>query len=182
MKKTSPELQLDYHYFSSALGWILLAAGTRGISLVCFCGPSPLSRDAYENRLKQLFAEATALSCDKNSLLNEAEVSILKYLQGHRPLAALPLDLRTGTPFQRQVWNALGEIPFGQTRSYLQVAQAIGRPRSSRAVGQACGRNPVPLFIPCHRVVAADGSLGGFSGGVSIKKALLEIERSPGLP
>ena len=179
MMKISHKLQLDYHYFSSTLGWILLAAGTRGISLVHFCGPSPLSRDAYEHRLKQLFSEATALSHHKRSLLNEAEKAVLDYLHDHRPLAAIPLDLPTGTPFQHRVWNALGEIPFGQTRSYLQVAQAIGQPQSSRAVGQACGRNPVPLFIPCHRVVAADGSLGGFSGGIHIKEALLEIERSP---
>jgi methylated-DNA-[protein]-cysteine S-methyltransferase len=180
MMKTSPELRLDYHYFSSPLGWILLAGGPRGISLVHFCGPAPLSRDAYEKRLQQLFPEADAFSYDRNLLLDEAEKAVLDYLHNRRPLAPLPLDLRTGTPFRHQVWKALEEIPFGQTRSYLQIAQAIGSPRSSRAVGQACGSNPAPLFIPCHRVVAADGSLGGFSGGIHIKETLLEIERSSG--
>jgi methylated-DNA-[protein]-cysteine S-methyltransferase len=172
-------MQLNYHFFPSALGWILLAVGSRGVSLLHFCGPTLLSRDACEIFLKQTFSEAAALSYRNSAVLDEAEEAVLKYLHDRRPLASLPLEVRTGTPFQHRVWEALCEVPFGRTRSYLQVAQAIGQPRSSRAVGQACGRNPVPLFIPCHRVVGADGSLGGFSGGIQIKQALLEIERGP---
>jgi O-6-methylguanine DNA methyltransferase len=177
MKKNSPTLQLDTHFFASALGWVLVAASSRGICLLHFCGPSPLSRGWCETFLKQAFPEA-ALSYRKSPLLREAEEAILKYLHEHQPVPPLPLDVWTGTPFQHQVWKALGEIPFGQTRSYLQVAQALDKPRSARAVGQACGKNPVPLLIPCHRIIAADGSLGGFSGGIHIKEALLRIEMS----
>jgi O-6-methylguanine DNA methyltransferase len=179
MKKNSPELPLNYHIFPSALGWILVAGGSEGISLLHFCGPAALSRSACEIFLKQVFSEAAALSYRNNPVLDEAEEMVLAYLHDRRPLAPLPLDVRNGTPFRHRVWDALCEIPFGQTRSYLQVARTIGQPRASRAVGQACGRNPVPLLIPCHRVVAADGSLGGFSGGIHIKEALLKIEQSP---
>ena len=180
MKKTKPELQLDYHFFASALGWILLAASSKGICLLHFCGSSPVSQESCENFLKETFPEA-ALSYRKTLLLEEAEKAILKYLHERQPLPSFPLDVRSGTPFHQQAWKALCEIPFGQTRSYLQVAQALGKPRSPRAVGQACARNPVPLLIPCHRVIATSGGLGGFSGGIHIKEALLEIEMVPGL-
>jgi len=81
-----------------------------------------------------------------------------------------------GTPFQAQVWAALREIPRGQTRSYAEVARAIERPTAARAVAAACGANPVPLVVPCHRVIASDGSLGGFSAGIAVKSALLAAE------
>ncbi len=177
MKKNNPALPMDTHFFASALGWVLVAATSRGLCLVHFCGPSPVSRGWCEFFLKQAFPEAT-LSYRKTPMLREAEEAILNYLHERQPIPALPLDVQTGTPFQHQVWKALAEIPFGQTRSYLQVAQALDKPRSARAVGQACGMNPVPLLIPCHRVIAADGGLGGFSSGIHIKEALLKIEKS----
>ena len=86
------------------------------------------------------------------------------------------LDLSAGTPFQQKVWRALQTIPRGETRSYAWVAKAIGKPKAARAVGAACGANPVPIIVPCHRVVASDGSLGGFSGGLALKKRLLKLE------
>jgi O-6-methylguanine DNA methyltransferase len=177
--KTKPELQLDYHCFASPLGWVLLAASPKGICLVHFCGTSALSPEEGEVLVKQAFPDA-ALSYRENPLLHEAEAAILKYLGERQPLPAFPLDVRSGAPFHHQAWKALCEIPFGQTRSYLQVAQALGKPRSARAVGQACAKNPVPLFIPCHRVIATSGKLGGFSSGLHIKEALLEIEAIPG--
>lgn len=82
-----------------------------------------------------------------------------------------------GTPFQTMVWNTLTSIPNGETRTYSQIARSIGHPRSCRAVAKACGRNPVPLFIPCHRVIGADGSLRGFSSGIAWKKKLLAVEK-----
>ena len=88
----------------------------------------------------------------------------------------LPLDLEDNTPFQVKVWQALRAIPYGRVRSYGWVARKIGKPRAARAVGAACGANPVPLLVPCHRVVAGDGSLGGFSGGLSNKRRLLKLE------
>jgi len=88
-----------------------------------------------------------------------------------------PLDLRTGTAFQQRVWNALCAIPLGETKSYGDIAREVGSPKGTRAVGMACGANPIPLIVPCHRVVAAGGKLGGFSGGLDWKKRLLAIEQ-----
>jgi len=88
-----------------------------------------------------------------------------------------PLDLERATPFQREVWKALRAIPYGQLRSYKEIAEAIGRPTAPRAVGQAAGSNPLPIIIPCHRVIAHDGSLGGYSAGLGWKKKLLALER-----
>lgn len=108
-------------------------------------------------------------------LTNNASNQIQQYLAGSRRLFDLPLDPE-GTPFQKQVWSALELIPYGQTRSYGEVAAAIGKPRSSQAVGQAVGKNPLALLIPCHRVINADGSLGGYAYGQKTKRFLLDLE------
>ena len=89
------------------------------------------------------------------------------------------MDLSSGTDFQQKVWQALIRIPRGQTRSYAWVAQTMGKPKAARAVGAACGANPVPVIIPCHRVVASNGSLGGYSAGWTMKKRLLALEQIP---
>jgi O-6-methylguanine DNA methyltransferase len=89
------------------------------------------------------------------------------------------LDLSAGTPFQQSVWRALEKIPFGQTRSYGEIASAIGNAKGVRAVGGACGANPIPVLVPCHRVLAANGKLGGFAGGLAWKRTLLEREGAP---
>lgn len=104
------------------------------------------------------------------------EQALQQALAGRAPRRLPPLDLSAGTTFQQQVWAALREIALGQTRSYRQVAQAIGRPRAVRAVGGACGANPVPVLIPCHRVLASGGGLGGFGGGLDWKRSLLQRE------
>lgn len=101
---------------------------------------------------------------------------ISEYYSGERREFTVALAA-SGTPWQRKVWEALRRIPFGETRSYSQVADMIGRPGAARAVGGANGCNRVPLIVPCHRVIAADGSLGGFSGGLHLKEKLLEHER-----
>ena len=101
---------------------------------------------------------------------------IQQYAAGKPVRWSVPLDLSAGTTFQQSVWRALKTIPRGETRSYGWVAQQIGKPRSSRAVGAACGANPVPVVIPCHRVIAGDGSIGGFGGGLPMKRRLLQIE------
>jgi O-6-methylguanine DNA methyltransferase len=98
------------------------------------------------------------------------------YFRGRRHQFELPLDL-CGSPFQLQVWQALQDIPFGSTRTYKQVATAAGSPRAPRAAGAACGRNRVPLIVPCHRAVGSDGSLTGFGGGLSLKRQLLAHEQ-----
>ena len=108
--------------------------------------------------------------------LQVTEDALERVLAGKAPGALPPLDLSAGTDFQRSVWNALRQIPAGTARSYADVARAIGRPQAVRAVGQACGANPIPVLIPCHRVLAAHGKLGGFSSGLAWKERLLGRE------
>lgn len=110
-----------------------------------------------------------------NDALAAAESQLDEYFAGTRTEFDLPLDLR-GTEFQVQAWRALAEIPFGQTTSYGKQAQRIGRPKAVRAIGAANGKNPVPIVLPCHRVVGANGSLTGFAGGLEIKRFLLDLE------
>jgi O-6-methylguanine DNA methyltransferase len=97
-------------------------------------------------------------------------------LAGREPGTLPPLDLSAGTAFQQSVWQALRQIRFGQTRSYGEIARAIGKPRALRAVGGACGANPIPVLVPCHRVLAANQKIGGFSGGLDWKRRLLARE------
>ena len=102
--------------------------------------------------------------------------ALLAILSGQRPAEFPPLDVSVGTEFQQRVWSVLREIHPGETRSYGEVAVAIRSPRATRAVGTACGANPIPLLIPCHRVLTSGGRLGGFSGGLEWKQRLLMIE------
>lgn len=106
-----------------------------------------------------------------------AVAQILEYLEGKRRRFDLALDLRA-TPFQRAVYEALLAIPYGETRTYAEIARAVGRPRAVRAVGAANGANPLPLVVPCHRVVASGGKLGGFGGGLALKRRLLAMEHA----
>src|SRR5262249_21933632 len=101
---------------------------------------------------------------------------ILEFLDGEANLAKVPVDIR-GTVFQRKVWDELRRIPRGETRTYAQIARAIGAPRAVRAVGSACGANPVAVVIPCHRAVRTDGGLGGYAWGLPRKKKLLALEK-----
>ena len=102
--------------------------------------------------------------------------AVLRVLAGKSISQFPPLDLSAGTDFQKSVWNAMRKIRTGKTQSYGEIAAAIGKPSATRAVGGACGANPIPLLIPCHRVLAAHGKIGGFSGGLSWKKLLLQRE------
>lgn len=113
----------------------------------------------------------------QHPVLLEAERQLAEYFSGERQTFGLTLDL-AGTPFQRAVWDALVTIPFGETRSYAQIAQQVGRPRAVRAVGAANGRNPVSIVAPCHRVIGATGRLTGFAGGLAVKAQLLAHERA----
>jgi methylated-DNA-[protein]-cysteine S-methyltransferase len=106
--------------------------------------------------------------------------AVRQVLQGRPVTAEPPMDLSSGTNFQRKVWAALQTIPMGKTKTYAGVAAFIRKPKATRAVGGACGANPVPLIIPCHRVVAAQGRLGGFSSGLHWKRKLLDREGAPG--
>jgi len=119
---------------------------------------------------------ANELSAQWRTWLRLTERALKQALAGKTLGRLPPLDLSSGTEFQRRVWSALRKIPSGQTKSYAQVAQSIDRPGAVRAVGQACGANPIPVVIPCHRVLAAGGKLGGFSSGLDWKRKLLTRE------
>jgi methylated-DNA-[protein]-cysteine S-methyltransferase len=107
----------------------------------------------------------------------KAKGEILAYLEGRLKRFTVPV-LLAGTPFQRAVWAKLLAIPYGKTRTYGEIAAELGKPRAARAVGTACGANPIPILVPCHRIVAGNGGLGGFGGGVRLKHELLELERA----
>ena len=114
---------------------------------------------------------------EEHPVLLEAERQLQEYFDGQRTDFVLRLDL-TGTEFQRRVWDALMTIPFGETRSYREVAEQIGSPRAVRAVGAANGKNPVSIVAPCHRVIGTSGALTGFAGGLEVKARLLALEES----
>jgi methylated-DNA-[protein]-cysteine S-methyltransferase len=114
---------------------------------------------------------------NQHPVLLKAERQLDEYFAGKRKEFSIPLDMR-GTPFQKNVWEALLAIPFGETRSYGQLAKQLGNPNATRAVGAANGRNPLPIIVPCHRVIGSSGSLTGFGSGLEIKAQLLSLERS----
>ena len=113
-----------------------------------------------------------------DAMLRRLSRDLRDYFSGRKVEFCYPLDFNGATTFQRAVWRALRRIPHGQTRTYTEIARALGRPKACRAVGGACGHNPLPLLIPCHRAVASNGKPGGFSAGRGWKKFLLELEQS----
>lgn len=114
-------------------------------------------------------------ACAPTALTNRAATEVQQYLAGRRQVFDVPLSV-SGTAFQRDVWAAIANIPYGQTRTYAEVAASAGHPGAARAVGSACNANPLPLFVPCHRVVGAGGRLGGYAFGPARKEFLLELE------
>lgn len=164
-------MDVKYTITSSPLGKMLVAATERGLSAVHF-------GDSDSDLLASLRAEypAAQITRDDNGVMNWVR-PILSQLEERKPyLDSIPLDV-IGTPFQETVWTAIKNIPYGSTRSYGQIAEAIGHPKAVRAVAQACGANHVALVIPCHRVVREDGSLGGYKWGIDRKQTLLAGER-----
>jgi len=166
---------IRWTYFDSPLGQMMIAATAKGICRLTF--------DDSPDALRRLFPNAT-ITEDSGGLKQLVE-GALEAIE--RPLAApeLPIDV-AGTAFQEAVWRELRKIPVGETRSYAQIAAAIGQPKAVRAVGTANGDNHVAVLIPCHRVIRSDGSLGGYAGGLDRKRKLLAAEghadRSPELP
>lgn len=114
----------------------------------------------------------------ETAVLKKALAELQEYLEGRRTEFDVPLEPE-GTEFQKQVWAELRRVPYGTTASYGEIASRIGRPKASRAVGGAAGRNRILIFIPCHRIIGSDGSLTGFGGGLPLKKRLLELEGVP---
>ena len=158
--------------FDSPIGPLRVAATSRGLAYLEL--PFASGRGFEGWRLR--FAPDAELE-EAWAPHRAAIAQILEYLEGKRTTFDLPLDLR-GTSFQREVWDALLRIPYGETRSYGEIAREIGRPTAQRSVGHANGANPIPLIVPCHRVIASDRKLGGFGGGLELKARLLAMERS----
>lgn len=156
--------QYAFKLIASPVGTLRLVASDKGLAGVWFERSRPervRPRGDVENA--------------RHPVLVEAERQLREYFAGRRQTFDLKLDF-VGTPFQRTVWKALLTIPFGQTRSYGQIAKQVGRPSASRAVGAANGRNPVSIVAPCHRVVGSTGALTGFGGGLDVKERLLRLE------
>lgn len=160
---TTQSQTIRYLQMPTPVGPLLLAAGDDGLHLVEFHAsrhPHPRADDWQEG---------------DNAVLAETRRQLDEYFAGDRRSFDLPLAPR-GTVFQVQVWNTLATIPYGETISYAQLASRVGKPTAMRAVGAANGRNPLPIVLPCHRVIGADGSLTGFGGGLPTKAFLLHLE------
>ncbi len=163
-------MHIEYTIVDSPLGRLLVAGTERGI---CRVGLAD-SDEVLECVLRNEYS-AAEIRQDGERLRPWLE-AVIEHLTGEQPHLDLPMDIRA-TAFQWRVWEELRAIPYGETRSYSAIASAIGQPKARRAVAQACKQNPVPLLIPCHRVVREDGSLGGYRWGTERKKRLLEQER-----
>jgi len=167
----APGVRIAYTIAPCPLGRLMVATTERGICRVSLGG------DAAELEAGLRAEFPAALIRRDRSGLAALVGAIVRYLEGRTQHLDLPLDVRA-TAFQRRVWEALRRIPYGRTRSYRQIARAIGRPGATRAVARACATNPVALVVPCHRVVRADGEAGGYRWGIERKRALLEREQT----
>jgi AraC family transcriptional regulator of adaptative response/methylated-DNA-[protein]-cysteine methyltransferase len=161
---------ISYAITGTPLGQLLVAATERGI---CFVSLGT-RHEELEQRLHREFPAADSIERSEPELASAVQ-AIIDFIAGREPHINLPLDIRW-TAFQRRVWEELRRIPLGETRSYGEIAKAVGQPHAQRAVGHACATNPVPLIVPCHRVVRGDGALGGYSLGTARKRKLLEDE------
>ena len=157
--------------FKSPWGWMGIAESPKGIQAIVLPKQSERAVEA------DLRAQSNGLlQRGESAQLDIARRQLLDYLAGTRHTFDVPLDLSQGTVFQRQVWRVLLRVPYGKLRSYQWVAARVGGPQYARAVGNAVGANPIPVVIPCHRIVSQDATLGGFSGGLSMKRKLLSLE------
>jgi methylated-DNA-[protein]-cysteine S-methyltransferase len=152
---------------------VFVASTTKGLCMVDFL----TSEKSFLKELKSLLPGEIIRDDRKNG---KALSQIKRYLMGKLKRFDCSLDLR-GTPFQRKVWTALARIPYGSTRSYRDIAKSIGHPKAFRAVGNANGSNPIPIILPCHRVIESNGGLGGFGHGVKVKQQLLDFEKRYGV-
>jgi len=150
-----------YDKINTPLGFLIVVSDGEGLCKIAF------ESEGSTMNLSDLKKDPTTMG--------PITSQIKAYLKSELKRFNLPLHL-SGTPFQKRVWSELIKIPFGETRSYQDIAKAVGSPSASRAVGSACGKNPVPIVVPCHRVITKSGGLGGYSGGLDLKKTLLKLE------
>jgi O-6-methylguanine DNA methyltransferase len=166
--------KIYYSSFDSpVLEKVFIASTDKGVCAVDFL----TSEGTFLRKLRQKFPGNVVRSDRKNQ---KALTQLKKYLKRELKHFDCPLDMR-GTPFEKRVWSALKKIPYGETRSYKDIAERIGRPKAFRAVGNANGSNPLPLILPCHRVIESNGGLGGYGHGLKVKRQLLKLERVHGI-
>jgi AraC family transcriptional regulator of adaptative response/methylated-DNA-[protein]-cysteine methyltransferase len=170
-RRGAPATAVRYTLAACPLGRVLLAGTDRGVCAVSL-------GDADEELEAWLHQEYPAADVRRDDAgLRPWAAALLEYLRGRRPHLELPLDVQA-TAFQWRVWQELRRIPYGKTRTYAEVARALGQPTAARAVARACATNPVSVLVPCHRVVRGDGHLGGYRWGLQRKRALLEQEKA----
>jgi len=167
-------LKLNYLTFNTSLGWMGIMGSAKGLRELVF--PQPSCQQAFHLLNESALKSHRTLTEAETNYFGDLSERIRLYLGGKRVSFPDRLDLSCASPFQKRVWKATQSIPYGETRAYAWVADKIGMPRATRAVGQALAGNPLPIIIPCHRVICSDGSLGGFSDGKLLKQRLLEIE------
>jgi methylated-DNA-[protein]-cysteine S-methyltransferase len=160
---------IKYTVVSTKFGFVGLVSSGQGLALTTL---PKSSREAVLSEIKEFAADAV----EGTFAFDDLPYRIQSYFNGEQASFPDGLDLNGATRFYRDVWKATRSIPYGETRTYAWVARQIGKPRASRAVGGALARNPFPIIVPCHRVVASNGKLGGFGGGLALKKRLLELE------
>lgn len=160
---------IKYAIVNTKLGFVGLVGSKSGLALLTL---PKSSRQAVLSEIKEFAGDAI----EDTSVFHDFTYRLQRYFDGKQVTFTDSLDFNGSTAFHRAVWNATRSIPYGETRTYTWVAEQIGNPRAYRAVGGALARNPLPIIVPCHRVVASNGTLGGFGGGLALKKRLLELE------
>ncbi|MBA7618918.1 Methylated-DNA--protein-cysteine methyltransferase [subsurface metagenome] len=163
--------EVKYTVFHTSMGWVGILSSAQGLLRTTL--PQHSAQQA-----RHLLGESSNYAVWSPNLFDGLMECFRIYLSGGKITFPDQLDLSGATPFQRRVWEITRLIPYGETRSYTWVAQQVDKPRVARAVGQALARNPLPIIIPCHRVLTIDGRLGGFGGGVEMKRRLLHLEAS----
>ncbi|HEX9897208.1 MAG TPA: methylated-DNA--[protein]-cysteine S-methyltransferase [Dehalococcoidales bacterium] len=164
---------LRYTVFNTSQGWMGCLSSTVGLQRITLPQSTP------QHAIEMMGGTAEQAVWSPDSFIDIIH-SLTEYFSGKRSQFSGELDYGQATPFQKQVWEATRAIPYGETRSYSWVANRIGKPAAVRAVGQALGKNPLPIIVPCHRVIASNGTLCGFGGGLEMKRNLLRLEGASG--
>jgi methylated-DNA-[protein]-cysteine S-methyltransferase len=164
--------------FKSKLGWAGVAASEKGITMIALPRKSKrAAQQELDSAKAPLTPALSRVGRGSVKMLEKAAKLLQRYFSGESVSFDVPLDVRYHTAFQQAVWKAAAEIPYGEARSYAWIAKRIRKPLAVRAVGNALGANPLPIILPCHRVISSAGTLGGFSGGLGMKRKLLELEQ-----